>query len=126
MPEELQQVTLAVIDEQQRQAEEALPALARALGGTVGALDDGGLVEVEVEAASREEALARVRDAIAAVGVDHLFTFPETTGTDYHPPGHRAADPDEQPTDDEPPHLQLGSPHENEPEPYDEPPRDVP
>jgi hypothetical protein len=126
MPDQLQQVTLAVIEEP-RQAEEARPALAQALGGTVGAIDDGGLLDVEVEAASHEEALARVRDAIAAAGVDHLFTFPETTGTEYHPPGHRAPDPDEEPDDDdEPPHLQLGSPHENEPEPYDEPPRDVP
>jgi hypothetical protein len=125
MPGELQQVTLAVVDEP-REAEAARPALARALGGTVGEIDDGGLVDVQVEAESREQALARVRDAIAAAGVDHLFTFPETTGTDYHPPGHRAPDPDEQPSGDEPPHLQLGSPRENEPAPHDEPPRDVP
>jgi hypothetical protein len=49
-----------------------------------------------------------------------------TTGTDYHPPGHRGVPSDERPSEDEPPHLQMGSPHENEPAPYDLPPKEAP
>jgi hypothetical protein len=69
-------------------------------------------------AGSRNEALARVRDAIAA---NERFTFPETTGTGHAPPGRRGAPPDEQPPD-EPPHLERGSPREARPAPSDESP----
>jgi hypothetical protein len=81
---------------------------------------------LRLEADSREQALQRVADALAALGVDQHFTFPSTTGTDYLPPGHRGAPHEEQPEEDEPPHLQGGSPHEDVPDPYDEPPRDIP
>ena len=62
---------------------------------------------------------------IAEMGLDQHFTFPSTTGTDYHPPGRRGVPADERPPEDEPPHLQLGSPHENEPAPYDPSPKEV-
>jgi hypothetical protein len=83
---------------------------------------------VRVEASSRETALQRVADALAALGVEQHFTFPSTTGTDYRPPGRRGVPVDERPPgdDEEPPHLQGGSPHDNEPSPYDPPPREVP
>jgi hypothetical protein len=111
-------ITLYALDRER--AEEALPALARALdGGTVGLPDEGGMVEVELSAGSREEALERVRDAIAAAGAEEGLTFPETTGTGYEPPGGRAAAPDEQP-EPEPPHLERGSPREEGPAPSDE------
>jgi hypothetical protein len=102
--------------------------LARALGGNsaIGAPDEAGLLEVEVDAPDRDQAITRVADALAATGLDERFTFPSTTGTHYEAPEHRAPDPDEQPDPDEPPHLQGGSPHDDQPAPYDEPPRDVP
>lgn len=111
-------MTLGVIDPVG--VDRHLGALAQALDGTVGAPDANGMLDVEVDAASRAEALGRVRDAIAAAGADDHLTFPETTGTDFVPQGRRAAAPDEQPDPDEPPHLHGGSPHENRPEPYDE------
>ena len=90
-------------------AEEALPDLAQALdGGTISMPDEAGMVEVELSAASRAEALERVRDVVAAAGAEEGLTFPETTGTRYEPPGHRAAPPDERP-EPEPPHLERGS-----------------
>jgi hypothetical protein len=91
----VQQVTLYALD--RARAEETLPELARELSATVGVPDDAGMVELEVEAESHEDALARVRDAIAATGAEERFTFPETTGTGFHPPGHRAPPPDEEP-----------------------------
>ena len=75
-----------------------------------------------MEADSREDALQRVADVLAELGVEQHFTFPSTTGTDYRPPGHRGVPVDERPSEDEPPHLQGGSPHDNEPAPYDPPP----
>ena len=82
---------------------------------------------MRVDADTREEALQRVADVLAEMGVEDHFTFPSTTGTRWQPPGHRAPPPDEEPDDaDEPPHLQGGSPHDNQPAPYDEPPRDIP
>jgi len=121
------QVTLETLDPDQHTGEDTRAELARTLQGDVGAPDEGGLFDVRVEADTREEALQRVADALAALGVDQHFDFPSTTGTDYHPPGQRGAPADERPgDDDEPPHLQGGSPHDNEPEPYDPPPREVP
>jgi hypothetical protein len=84
----------------------------------VGAPDEG-LFDLRVEADSREEALQRVVDVLAEMGVEQHFTFPSTTGTDYRPLGHRGVPVDERPDDDppaedEPPHLQGGSPHDNE------------
>jgi hypothetical protein len=120
------QITLETIDPDQHTGEETRAELARFLEADVGAPDQG-LFDLRFEADSREEALQRVADALAALGVEQHFTFPSTTGTDYHPPGHRAPPPDEEPDDaEETPHLQGGSPHDNEPAPYDEPPRDVP
>ncbi len=119
------QITLEILDPDQHTGEETRAELARTLEAEVGAPDQG-LFDLRVEADSREEALQRVVDALAALGVDQHFTFPSTTGTDYHPPGQRGVPVDERPDDDEPPHLQGGSPHDNEPAPYDEPPRDVP
>jgi hypothetical protein len=119
------QITLETLDPDQHTGDETRAELARMLGADVGAPDQG-LFDLRVEAASREEALQRVADALAALGVDQHFTFPSTTGTDYHPPGHRGVASDERPDDDEPPHLQGGSPHDNEPAPYDEPPQEVP
>ena len=120
------QITLETLDPDQHTGEDTRAELARMLGADVGAPDQG-LFDLRVEADSREEALQRVADALAALGVEQHFTFPSTTGTRYVPPGHRAPPPDEEPDyADEPPHLQGGSPHDNEPAPYDEPPRDVP
>jgi hypothetical protein len=117
-------VTLYELDGER--ADSARAGLAKAIGAGVGAPHQG-VFDVEVEAETREEALAPVRDGIAAIGADQHFTFPAETGTDFHPVGQRAPDPDEEPDDaDEPPHLQGGSPHDDEPAPYDEPPRDVP
>lgn len=101
--------------------EQARSRLAAELGGTVGAPDKGGMIEIEVDAHSHDEALRRVRDAIGAIGLDEHFTFPAQTGTAYRPPGRRAPAPDEQPSDDEPPHLTRGSPRSDEPEPGDPP-----
>ena len=120
------QITLEILDPDQHTGEGTRAELARTLQADVGAPDEGGLFDVRVEADSRELAIERVVDALAALGVDQHFTFPSTTGTDYRPPGHRGVPADERPDDDEPPHLQGGSPHENEPAPYDPPPRDVP
>jgi hypothetical protein len=105
------QITLEILDPDQHTGEETRTELARTLEADVGAPDQG-LFDLRVEAGSREEALQRVADALAALGVEQHFTFPSTTGTDYHPPGHRGAASDERPDDDEPPHLQGGSPHE--------------
>jgi hypothetical protein len=119
------QITLETLDPDQHTGEETRAELARTLEADVGAPDQG-LFDLRVEANSREEALQRVADALAALGVEQHFTFPSTTGTGYRPLGHRGAPVDERPDDDEPPHLQGGSPHDNEPAPYDEPPREVP
>jgi hypothetical protein len=121
------QITLEILDPDQHTGDDTRAELARRLEAEVGAPDEGTLFDVRVEADSREAALQRVADVLAEMGVDQHFTFPSTTGTDYHPPGQRAPAPDEEPDDDdEPPHLQGGSPHDNEPAPYDEPPRDIP
>jgi hypothetical protein len=119
------QITLEILDPDQHTGEDTLAELARTLEADVGAPEQG-LFDLRVEANTREDALQRVVDALAALGVEQHFTFPSTTGTDYLPPGQRGAPVDERPDEDEPPHLQGGSPHENEPAPYDEPPRDVP
>jgi|SRR5919198_1033085 hypothetical protein len=120
------QITLEILDPDQHTGEDTRAELARTLEADVGAPDQGGLFDLRLEADSREQALQRVADALAALGVDQHFTFPSTTGTDYLPPGHRGAPHEEQPEEDEPPHLQGGSPHEDVPDPYDEPPRDIP
>ena len=120
------QVTLQILDPDQHTGEETRAELARSLGAEVGAPDEGGMFDLRVEADSREAALERVVDALAAAGVDQHFTFPSTTGTDYRPPGRRGVPADERPPEDEPPHLQMGSPHEDEPAPYDPPPKEVP
>jgi hypothetical protein len=120
------QITLEILDPDQHTGEDTRAELARELGAEVGAPDEGGLFDLRVEADSREQALQRVADVIAEMGLDQHFTFPSTTGTDYQPPGRRGVPSDERPPEDEPPHLQLGSPHENEPAPYDPPPREVP
>lgn len=120
------QITLETLDPDQHTGEETRAELARRLEAEVGAPEEG-LFDLRVEAESREEALQRVVDALAELGVEQHFTFPSTTGTGYHPPGQRGAASDERPDDDdEPPHLQGGSPHDNEPAPYDEPPKEVP
>ena len=125
------QITLEILDPDQHTGEDTLAELARRLHAEVGAPDQG-LFDLRVEAGSREEALQRVVDVLAEMGVEQHFTFPSTTGTDYLPPGHRGVPADERPDDDdppdedEPPHLQGGSPHDNEPAPYDPPSRDVP
>ena len=120
-----QQITLEILDPDQHTGAETRAELARRLHADVGAPDEG-LFDLRVEAGSREEALQRVADVLAEMGVEQHFTFPRTTGTDYHPPGHRGVPSDERPSEDEPPHLQGGSPHDNEPAPYDPPGRDVP
>jgi hypothetical protein len=120
------QITLEILDPDQHTGEDTRADLARTLHADVGAPDEGGLFDVRVEAESRDLAIERVVDALAALGVEQHFTFPSTTGTRYRPPGERGVPVDERPDDDEPPHLQGGSPHENEPEPYDPPPKDVP
>lgn len=121
---ETHQVTLAEIGE--GLGERQRSGLAARLGeGAVGAVEDG-FVEVSVRADSRDDAIAAVRDAIAAAGLEEHLTFPSTTGTHFHRAGERAASPDERPDVEEPPHLERGSPREGQPAPYDEPPRDVP
>jgi hypothetical protein len=86
-----QLVTLYALD--RARAEQVLPELGRALDdGTVGTLDATGMVEVEVAVPSREQAIERVRDAIAATGAEERFTFPATTGTEHVPPGDRNLD----------------------------------
>jgi hypothetical protein len=120
------QITLEILDPDQHTGEETRAELARRLHAEVGAPDEGGLFDLRVEAGTREDALQRVVDVLAEMGVDQHFTFPSTTGTEYHPPGQRGVLVDERPADDEPPHLQGGSPHDNEPAPYDPPSKDVP
>jgi hypothetical protein len=121
------QITLEILEPDQHTGEDTRAALAEHLHAEVGAPGEGGLFDLRVEAGSREEALQRVADVLAELGVEEHFTFPSTTGTGYHPLGHRGVPADERPDDDdEPPHLQLGSPHEDEPDPYEPPPRDVP
>jgi hypothetical protein len=122
----IHQITLEIRDPDQHTGEEARAELARSLGAEVGAPGEGGLFDLRVEADSREAALERVVDALAELGVDQHFTFPSTTGTDYHPPGRRGAPADERPPEDEPPHLERGSPRESEPAPYDPPSEEVP
>jgi hypothetical protein len=119
------QITLETLDPDQHTGEDTRAELARRLHAEVGAPDQG-LFDLRVEADSREDALQRVADALAEMGVEQHFTFPSTTGTDWRPPGQRGVAADERPSEDEPPHLQGGSPHDNEPAPYDEPPRDIP
>ena len=82
------QITLEILDPDQHTGEETRAELARELSAEVGA-PEAGLFDLRVEADSREEALQRVADVIAEMGLDHHFTFPSTTGTDYHPPGRR-------------------------------------
>ena len=123
---EVHQITLEILDPDQHTGEETRSELARRLKADVGAPDEGGLFDLRVEAGTREDALQRVVDVLAEMGVEQHFTFPSTTGTDYRPPGRRGVPHDEQPDENEPPHLQGGSPHDNEPAPYDEPPRDIP
>ena len=120
------QITLEILDPDQHTGENTRSELARHLHAEVGAPDEGGLFDLRVEADTREEALQRVADVLAELGVEQHFTFPSTTGTGYLPPGRRGVPADERPDDDEPPHLQGGSPHEDVPAPYDEPPKDVP
>ena len=119
------QITLEILDPDQHTGDDTRAELARRLEAEVGAPDEG-LFDLRVDADSREQALHRVVDVLAEMGVEQHFTFPSTTGTDYRPPGQRGVAADERPAEDEPPHLQGGSPHDNEPAPYDEPPRDVP
>ena len=119
------QITLEILDPDQHTGEDTRAELARSLQAEVGAPGEGGLFDLRVEADSREAALQRVADVIAEMGVDQHFTFPPTTGTEYHPPGHRGVPVDERPSEDEPPHLQGGSPHDNEPAPYDPPGKEV-
>ena len=123
------QITLEILDPDQHTGEETRAELARRLQADVGAPDDGGLFDLRVDAGSREEALQRVADAIAELGMEQHFTFPSTTGTDYRPPGRRGVPRDERPAwddDEEPPHLQRGSPREDAPAPYDPPPKEIP
>lgn len=118
-------MTLAEIGEGLGEQERS--RLASCLGsGAVGAVEQSGLLDVSVEAESRDEAIAAVRDAIAAAGLEEHVTFPSTTGTHFHRDGERAASPNERPDVDEPPHLERGSPREDRPAPYDEPPPGVP
>lgn len=126
MTDATHQITLETLDPDQHTGEDTRAEIARRLHAEVGAPDEAGLFDLRVEAATREDALQRVIDVLAELGVEQHFTFPSTTGTDYRPPGRRGVPVDERPDDDEPPHLQGGSPHENVPDPYDEPPKDVP
>jgi hypothetical protein len=122
----IHQITLEILDPDQHTGDETRAELARRLSAEVGAPDEGQLFDLRLEADSREEALQRVADVIAEMGLDQHFTFPSNTGTDYRPPGQRGVPSDERPDEDEPPHLQMGSPHENEPAPYDPPGKDIP
>ena len=82
------QITLETLDPDRHTGEETRAELAKRLGAEVGAPDEG-LFDLRVVAESREEALQRVADALAELGVEQHFTFPSTTGTGYHPPGRR-------------------------------------
>jgi len=117
-------VTLYAIAHGER-LDQGRSGLATAVDGIVGAPDDSGMLEVIVDAGSHEEALARVRDAIAAAGLEERFTFPAETGTQYEAPGRRSP-VDDLPTEAEPPHLERGSPRPNEPGPYDPPGPEIP
>ena len=75
------QITLEILDPDQHTGEDTRAELARSLQAEVGAPDEGGLFDLRVEADSREQALERVADALAALGVEQHFTFPSTTGT---------------------------------------------
>src|SRR5215211_5930807 len=101
------QITLEILDPDRHTGEDTRAELARSLQAEVGAPDESGLFDLRVEAGSREQALERVTDALAALGVEQHFTFPSTTGTGYRPPGHRGVPVDERPSEDEPPHLQA-------------------
>ncbi len=60
-------------------ADGARGEIARALGGgSVGDVTEGQMLELEVSAPTREEALRVVRDAIAAAGADHLFSLADS------------------------------------------------
>jgi len=84
MPDESRQMVTLYTERSGESLATARSALDAALPtGRVGQPDDSGMLDVEVVAGSREEALAAVRDAIASAGVDDHFTFPETTGTHY-------------------------------------------
>lgn len=61
--------------------EDALGALRNQLGArAVGEPDETGFFEVEVEAASWDEAAARLRDAVAAAGADGVVELGEPSG----------------------------------------------
>jgi nucleoside-diphosphate-sugar epimerase len=119
------QITLEILEPDEHTGEGTLAELARTLHAEVGAPDQG-LFDLRLEADSRDDAIQRVADALAELGVEEHFTFPSTTGTNYRAPGHRGVPVDERPAEDEPPHLEGGSPHENQPAPYDPPPKEVP
>jgi hypothetical protein len=122
------QVTLEILDPDQHTGDHTRAELAKLLQAEVGAPEEGLLFDLRLEAESREAAIQRVADALASLGVDQHFTFPSTTGTRYTAPGHRGVPADERPPGDEeePPHLQGGSPHDNEPAPYDPPAKEIP
>ena len=84
------QITLETLDPDQHTGEDTRAELAKRLHADVGAPDEGGLFDLRVEAGSREEALQRVVDVLAELGVDQHFTFPSTTGTDYLRPAGAA------------------------------------
>jgi hypothetical protein len=107
------QITLEILEPDEHTGDETRAELARMLHAEVGAPDEGGLFDLRVDADSREEALQRVVDVLAALGVEEHFTFPSTTGTNYRPPGQRGTPVDERPPEDEP-------------APYDPPPEEVP
>ena len=92
----IHQITLEILEPDEHTGEGTRAELARMLHADVGAPDEGGLFDLRVEADSRDEALQRVADVIAALGVDQHFTFPSTTGTDYRPPGDRGAPVDKE------------------------------
>lgn len=76
MAAETQRVAIEALDSGEFQ-EEARQRLSDALGVEVRPPDDVGIAEVEVEAASREEALQIVLDAIAEAGADGHFVIAE-------------------------------------------------
>jgi hypothetical protein len=79
-------VRLVLNPEAQHPHDHALRDLGQALGdgATVGAPDEGGVIEVRVQADDREQALERVYDAVAAAGVDDHLEIVEHSET----PGH--------------------------------------
>ncbi|HYF27001.1 MAG TPA: hypothetical protein VD931_14755 [Baekduia sp.] len=67
-----------LLDARGPRSEQALDRLRRALdGGVVGAPEDDGTFEVCVRAASFDEALGAVWNAVAAAGVDDALRFTE-------------------------------------------------